>query len=158
MEYLKNRLNSKLVPIKTVRPERTGWRDLRLNNRHRAYGINCPALDIDLLLLEYDKSKAAALVEYKHEKAEPQYARHPTYQALIDLGNRALIPVFCARYANDFSWYKAVPLNPCAKVWLSEITTMTEKEWVILLYKIRGYDSPTEVLKNLGGRTLIKGL
>ncbi len=128
-----------------VRPERTGWRDLALSRRHRRWGWDCPAVDLDFLFLEYDKGKATALVEYKHENALVQHPTHPTYQAMIDLGNRAGIPVFGVRYAEDFLWWKVSPLNPVAKRWCEKQTTMSEQEWVTLLYRIRGYDLPDDV-------------
>ena len=125
-----------------VKTERTGWRDLRLSERHRRWGWDTPAVDLDFLFLEYDRGKAVALVEYKHERAAPQYATHPTYQAMIDLGNRAIIPVFCARYSDDFSTWRITPLNARAKEFLATRTEMTEREWVTFLYRIRGYDVP----------------
>lgn len=134
--------------MREVKTERTGWRDMNLSQRHRQWGWDCPAVDLDFLFLEYDKGKAVALVEYKHEKASPQFAQHPTYQAMVDLGNRASIPVLCARYANDFSWWKITPLNSFAMKWVPERTELDEKGWVTLLYKIRGYELPKEVLKN----------
>ena len=128
-----------------VRKERTGWRDKGLSQRHRRWGWDCPAVDLDFLFLEYDKGKAAALVEYKHENAAPQYATHPTYQAMIDLGTRAGVPVFACRYANDFLMFLVVPLNDRAKEYLPTRTPMTEQEWVRLLYRIRGYEVPDEL-------------
>lgn len=130
-----------------VRDERTGWRDSRLSARHRQWGWDCPALDLDFLLLEYDRGKAVALVEYKHENAKEQYASHPTYQALIDLGNRANLPVFAVRYADDFAWMRVVPLNDYAAKWVSERIEMTEQEWVALLYRIRGYEMPVSLFE-----------
>lgn len=132
-----------------VRAERTGWRDLKLSERHRRWGWDCPAVDLDFLFLEYDKGKAVALVEYKHELAPPQYASHPSYQAMIDLGNRADLPVFACRYAADFSWWRVVPLNQKAKELLPTIKEMTETEWVTLLYRLRGYEPPKGLLEGL---------
>lgn len=132
-----------------VRQERSGWRDLRLSKRHRNWGWDCPAVDLDFLFLEYDRGKAVALVEYKNEHAEIQYSAHPTYQALIDLGNRADIPVFANRYSDDFSLFVITSLNQNAKKLLPERTNMTEEEWVRFLYKIRGYDVPQELLDGL---------
>ena len=132
-----------------VRPERTGWRDEALSGRHRRWGWDCPAVDLDFLFLEYDHGKASAIVEYKNEHAAPQYASHPTYQAMIDLGNRAKIPVIACRYSDDFSIWKAVPLNAEAKKYLPERKSLTEQEWVKLLYRIRGYDVPQEVLDGI---------
>lgn len=135
---------------KPVREERSGWRDLALSQRHRRWGWDCPAVDLDFLFLEYDKGKAVALVEYKHENAAPQYPTHPTYQAMIDLGTKAGIPVFACRYAHDFSSFTVVPLNNIAQVLLIERTTMTEKEWVTFLYHIRGYSVPESLFDMQG--------
>jgi hypothetical protein len=140
--------NSKLVPRDLPQPEvkqeRTGWRDLALSRRHRLWGWDCPAVDLDFLFLEYDKGKAVAIVEYKHERAPQQWASHPTYRAMIDLGTRADVPVFAARYADDFTWWRVVPLNDMAKVYLPEPCTMTERQWVTFLYRVRGYEPPAD--------------
>lgn len=132
-----------------VRPERTGWRDEALSRRHRRWGWDCPAVDIDFLFLEYDHGKASAIVEYKNEHAAPQYASHPTYQAMIDLGNRAGIPVIACRYADDFSVWKVVPLNDVAKKHIPNRLELDEQGWVKLLYKIRGYEVPQGVLEGI---------
>ena len=132
-----------------VKRERTGWRDEALSQRHRTWGWDCPAVDLDFLFLEYDRGKASAIVEYKNEHAAPQYASHPSYQAMIDLGNKAGIPVFACRYADDFRWWKVTPLNGIAKKHLASATEFDEKGWVKLLYKIRGYDLPPSVLAGM---------
>ena len=132
-----------------VRPERTGWRDLELSKRHRMWGWDCPAVDLDFLFLEYDKGEPVALIEYKNEHAPPQFASHPTYQAMIRLGTRAGCPVFCARYKSDFSQFRVVPLNDLAKGWITRRAEMTEREFVSFLYRIRGYEAPTEMLDAL---------
>jgi len=128
-----------------VRPERTGWRDMRLSQRHRQWGWDCPAVDLDFLFLEYDRGRAVALVEYKHERAMLQHASHPTYQAMTDLGTRAGIPVFAVRYADDFSWWRVVALNAKARDYLPQRREMTEQEWVTFLYELRGYKPPEDL-------------
>lgn len=128
-----------------VRPERTGWRDEGLSRRHRRWGWDCPAVDLDFLFLEYDHGKASAIVEYKNEHAAPQYASHPTYQAMIDLGNRAGIPVIACRYSDDFTKWIVTPLNKEAKKHVPQRVILDEVGWVSLLYKIRGYDLPQSV-------------
>jgi hypothetical protein len=100
---------------------------------------------LDFLFLEYDRGKAVALVEYKHERARPQFPSHPTYLAMRDLGTRAGVPVFGVRYADDFSWWKVSPLNILAKKWVAAQTKMNETEWVTLLYRIRGYEIPPDL-------------
>ena len=132
-----------------VRPERTGWRDEALYRRHRRWGWDCPAVDLDFLFLEYDRGKASAIVEYKNEHAAPQYASHPTYQAMIDLGDKAQIPVIACRYSDDFQTWKVIPLNEIAKKFLPQRAVLSEQDWVKLLYKIRGYDVPQRVLDGI---------
>jgi hypothetical protein len=63
---------------------------------------------------------------------------------LVDLGNRAGIPVFGVRYATDFSWYKITSLNVNARKWVSVPTQLSEIEFVRLLHKMRGYDLPDD--------------
>lgn len=129
--------------------ERTGWRDFEISQRHRRYGWDCPAVDLDFLLLEYDHGKASAIIEYKNERSPKQYASHPTYQALIDLGNKANIPVIAVRYATDFSWWKVTPLNGKAKQFIPQRKEMNEVDFVTLLYNIRGLKVPESVLENI---------
>ena len=132
-----------------VKKERTYWRDSGLSERHRRWGWDCPAVDLDFLMLEYDKGKSVALIEYKNEFAPPQYASHPSYMAIIDLGNKSCLPVFACRYASDFSWFKVVPLNSIAKNFLKSTIKMNEFEWVSFLYQLRGYQLPPEVAELL---------
>jgi len=138
-------------PMPQVKEERTGWRDLELSRRHRRWGWDTPAVDLDFLFLEYDKGQPVALVEYKNERAIPQYITHPTLQAIINLGNRAGIPVFGVRYASDFSWWTITPLNEIAKIATPiRLERATEREWVTLLYKLRGYIPPDSLWSDLG--------
>jgi hypothetical protein len=131
--------------VKQVALERTGWRDERISLRHRQWGFDCPAVDIDFLMVEYDHGRVCCLVEYKHEMAKRQCANHPSYRAIIDLANRAAIPFIACRYAADLSWWKAHPLNKYAKQHLPDSARLTEKGWVALLYQIRGRAMPSRL-------------
>lgn len=141
----------------TVKGERTGWRDMAISQRHRMWGFNCPAADIDFLLIEYSAGKAKALIEYKHEGArinfeEDNVGMHPkSYSALCDLANRANLPFFIIRYAENFRFWQVIPYNSYAKVWLAKEEVMTEKEYVTFLYKLRGSEIPREIYGKLEG-------
>lgn len=118
--------------------ERTGWRDQKLSERHRTWGVDCPAVDIDFLMLEYDQGKASAIVEYKNEHALEQRQNHPSYKALKDLADRAGLPAFAVRYADDFSWWRVVALNARACDFLpSNPVFFTEDEWVETLWRTK---------------------
>src|ERR1700738_3063583 len=50
---------------KQVVPEKLGGRDQKISERHRLYGFNCPAVDIDLfLVVEYTGGSPSAIVGY----------------------------------------------------------------------------------------------
>ncbi len=109
-----------------------------MSDRHRKWGWDCPAVDIDFLMLEYDTGLPVALVEYKHERAKMQSPSHPSYKALSELGDRAGIPFFAVRYADDFSWWKVIPLNKVSLSITQDRVQYTEQEYVKFLMGLRG--------------------
>ena len=128
---------------KPIAPERSGWRDERISRRHRErYGFDCPGVDIDFLLVEYDTGRPCAIVDYKHEQVDSLNVNHPNMRALACLGDMAGLPAFACGYADDFSWYWPVPLNDEARRACPHAGRMTEKEWVSTLYRIRGRSLP----------------
>lgn len=131
--------------------ERTGWRDTdRISQRHRMFGYNVPACDLDFPLIEYDKAKAAALIEYKHERAEAVYLNNPSIRALSDLGSRASIPAFVVRYKDDFSKYKVTAINDIGREILqTECKVMYEADYIRFLYRLRGNEAPERVIDNI---------
>ncbi len=132
-----------------VAKERSGWRDQKISARHRMWGYDCPALDIDFLMLEYDQGKAAALVEFKHEEAQAVHMGHPSIRALNALADAAGIPFFLVRYADDFSWYFVTPGNEKASGFVPEAIRLTEPEWIQLLYRCRGREMPGELSQRI---------
>lgn len=136
-------------PVQRARQERTGWRDAHLSQRHRRWGLAVPAIDLDFLLLEYDRARPTALIEYKAEHAPTQFPTHPSYLALCNLGDRAGIPVFAVRYAQDFSWWKVISLNFSAKRMFPNRQRFSEQQFVTWLYNIRGLQPPPEIFESL---------
>ena len=108
-----------------------------------------PAIDLDFLLLEYDRGRPSALIEYKGEHAPAQFPTHPSYMALCHLGDRADVPVFAVRYAQDFSWWKVTALSHRAKRMMPLRQRMTERQFVTWLYNIRGVQPPEEIFQSL---------
>lgn len=137
-----------------VRRERTGWRDEALSARHRAWGWDCPMVDIDFLVAEYDAKEPVAIIEYKSEYAAPQRATNASYQVLIKLATWAHIPFFNVRYACDFSWWKVTPLNGFAKDVQPVRCEVDEREFVTFLYRLRGRALP-EGLFDSNGRLIM---
>lgn len=124
-----------------VRQERTGWRDEGLSRRHRTWGWDCPAVDIDFLLIEYDKAEPKAIIEYKSVEAEVQSSKHPSYVALCKVASAAGLPLFAVRYSADYSWWRVMALNALAvralkgEAWALHFSEADYVEW---LYELRG--------------------
>lgn len=117
--------------MKEWRTERTGWRDQELSERHGCWGFNCPAVDLDFVMMEYNYGKPSALVEYKHKNAQEPKLNHATYRALTALAdgyNLGPLPCFIAFYDPSDWRFRVIPLNEaasahyahCANNWISE--------------------------------------
>jgi len=132
-----------------VRPERNGWRDEEISNRHRMWGWDCPAADLDFVMVEYNFGKPAALIEYKHHKCGPVDIGHKSFQAMQHLADAADIPFLIAWYWPGKWAFKAMPVNRVAKQFFtSPYERMSERDFVRRLYRLRN-----QVLgKELGGR------
>lgn len=126
-----------------VTRERSSWRDLSLSRRHREWGIDCPATDIDCLV-EIARGVPAALVEYK--KAGADIVRsYQSWKALYLLADRARLPFFLVRYSCDPWRFSIATANSIGWDAVSRITglkTLREVEfdelaYVRFLYSIR---------------------
>lgn len=127
-----------------VRPERTGWRDPEISLRHREWGFDCPAVDLDFLVVEYNIGKPVALIEYKHHFARVPDTRHPTYRALADLadnygGNGGALPFLLVFYWPEVWAFQVQPMNKVARdCFHAPVLHLTEREYVQRLYQLRG--------------------
>jgi hypothetical protein len=135
-----------------VKPETHGFRDERISRRHREYGWNCPAVDLDFCLVEYNFGKPVALVEYKHHNASTPVLKHPTYRALRDLADKysdGALPFFIAFYWPDIWAYKILPVNHAAMQHFTDFEVITEREYVKRLYRMRRLTVALELLPKL---------
>lgn len=130
-----------------VRQERTGWRDQALSRRHRQWGFNAPAVDIDFLMVEYDHHTAKAMVEYKAYLGQKIDTETSAIRALEDMANRSGLPFFVAAYDPTDFWFYVKPMNDIAKRYLPEKTarSISEADFVRLLYRVRGIPCPPQV-------------
>ena len=121
-----------------VRQERSAWRDASLSQRHRDWGFNLPAADIDFLLLEFNRGRASALVEYKRFNAKHYSLTSRTFQALTDLADRAGLPFAIAKYWPGTWSFQVTPMNALASEHFASDEILTEHEYVQRLYQISG--------------------
>lgn len=125
-----------------VRQERSGWRDQRLSERHRQWGWNCPAVDLDFVMAEYNHGKPVALVEYKLKGAKLGNMSHPTYLTLIELADgykNVGIPCLIAVYDPTNWTFVITPLNALAKEYYANYAghEISEQRFVRSIYLLR---------------------
>lgn len=120
--------------------ERTGWRDKEISLRHRVWGFNCPAIDLDFLVVEYNIGKPVGLIEYKHFKAQPPNILHPSYRALTALADGhsdGPLPFLIVFYWPDTWAFRVTPVNDCAKRNFKSEEILSELDFVKRLYELR---------------------
>lgn len=140
-----------------VRQERTGWRDEDLSRRHRKWGFNCPSVDLDFLMIEYNHGLPVAMVEYKHFHARTPNFNHPTYRAISDLADNYKaegLPFVVAFYYPDNWSFKVFPVNSVAKKYYKNGTELSERRFVESLYYLRGLTADEAILKILNTLTV----
>lgn len=120
-----------------TRHERSGWRCEWISRRHRRWGADCPGVDVDFLVAEYDAAKPVAIVEYKHINASPVFPTDPSIRTLADLANQyrpGPLPFLVVRYDPDWSCFMMMAGNNAARVklrghldhWISEKAFVTQ--------------------------------
>lgn len=129
--------------------ERTGWRDEELSGRHRKWGFNCPAVDLDFLMVEYNLGSPVGLVEYKHFRAQTPDLKHPTYRAIKQLAELADLPFLIAFYWPDCWAFRVTPVNARAQMVYSGNGLLTEQRFVESLYHLRGLKIEEQVYREL---------
>lgn len=136
--------------------ERTGWRDQAISKRHRDWGFNCPAVDLDFLMVEYNIGEPAALVEYKLFSARMPDLRHATYRALESLANRLPPIPFMIAFYWPVAWaFRVHPVNDMAMaLYGPDHVDLTEREFVESLYRARGWAIQEHTLRRLNTITV----
>lgn len=131
-----------------VKAERSHWRDEAISARHREWGFDCPAVDVDFLAVEYNAGMPVALVEYK-VVGTPVDLKQPSLKAIATLANKAKVPFFLAWYSRDGWWFDVQPMTQLTGKYVPARKIFTEREWVCLLYALRGLKTPIPVWERL---------
>lgn len=135
--------------------ERHGKRDEILSAKHRRWGYNVPATDIDHILCEYDRAIPVALIEHRHINGSIR--NDSNMSCLRTLANMASLPFFIVQYyyADDDgsiwcdqnrtidtpAFFRIITGNDRAeKLWFTQEvdTFMNEEEYKAFLHEIRG--------------------
>lgn len=127
--------------------ERSGWRDESISARHRQWGFNCPAVDIDFLAVEYSHAVPFALVEYKHTQAQMPDEDDPNIRALKYLADNQAdgpLPFMLVFYDPEVWSFRVYPFNDASRSFYSQAPDytdgcihLTERRYVKSLYHMR---------------------
>jgi len=125
-----------------TRPERTQWRDQKLSERHRKWGFNCPAIDIDFLMIEFHVGKPIAIVDYKRYTGSIKNLNQKSINAISTLANNSNNPFFVVFYWDNIWAFQITAINNIAKNILQQHKIdknkiLTEQQYVSFLYKLR---------------------
>lgn len=131
-----------------VRRESTGWRDAAISARHRMYGWDVPAVDIDFLMVEYDGGKPQALIEYKTLGAQVPDETNKSIAAIRELANAYPVPFLIVFYDSSNWSYCVFAGNEAAVEFLkSRRLVMCEQSYVQKLYALRRRATDMDVLR-----------
>ena len=133
-------MTEKYWPSDDVKPETHGFRDESISRRHRMWGFDCPAADLDFVVVEYNIGKPVALVEYKYYLAKLPNMDHPTYRAircLADAYKNGPLPFFLSFYSRDDWSFRIYSVNEAAKSHFADGEHLSEFEYVQRLYRMR---------------------
>jgi hypothetical protein len=110
--------------------ERHNKRDAILSLKHRSWGFNVPAVDIDFLMIEYDQSIPKALIEYRHINGAIRV--DASIKAIIALADAANIPFFVVQYSyatDDGTLWKEATVDTPARFRIICMNPLAEKYW-----------------------------
>jgi hypothetical protein len=133
--------------------------DMSISPRHRNWGFNCPVMNLDCLMYEYDNKQPVSLIDFKCRGPSDGDTTSANAQALANLASSATIPAYIVYYDN-LNWrFRSTPLNALGKIKLgecSEFTAMQEVDeitFVGFLYALRGRSLPHDVKQRLARET-----
>lgn len=124
--------------------------DRMLSERHMDYwGTECPAVDLDFLMCEFNHGVPVAIVDYKYGEAPLENTNALTFQALSSFHkpDGGQLPFFIARYWPHTWAIRLLAVNNAAIDAVRRISSgqyapdeeipLSERQYVSFLYRLR---------------------
>ena len=126
-------ITEKILGLEKVRVERSDWRDRELSRRHRCWGRQLYATDLDFVEAG-DDAQPLAIIETK----ATDFWRYDDYSIKIqrNLADKAELPFFVVRRYKNYD-FDVHPMNSYALKFLSKRARLSEKEFIELQYYLR---------------------
>lgn len=117
--------------------------------RHREWGRNVPAVDLDMVAVEYDQALPVAVIDYKFGLGTVVNLGHASMRALGRFHSPAgaPLPAFVARYRDDPWAFALEPLNTAGAQLLqahgiTPLSVLEEEAFVRFIHALRGRSCP----------------
>ena len=125
-----------------------GWRDIALSQwRKSKLDWEIAANDIDMMLVEYTKGVPVAFIEFK---MEDRHWRDVELAATKWVADKCGLPFFVVQYSKQLGdWFKVIPKNDKAVEKIGTWEMLTERQFVCLLYWLRGLRPSSDLLAKL---------
>lgn len=166
------------IHAENVRAERTGFRDAGLqtrieqwgdsfvandvssqslpdsiSRRHRDWGWDCPATNLDCLMYEYNDHQPVVLLDYKCKLPNVRDRVISSTKAIRNLAIKANIPFFVVYY-NNIAWsFQLDPIGAQAESTMRSVfeplQTISELQFVSFLYGLRKQPLPATIRDHL---------
>ena len=142
--------------------ERSGWRDHEISKRHRLWGDDLYAVDVDFCMVEYYSRRGVLLVDYKHfVKKESLYIHTASHDTLAWLADGRDLPFCIVLYNFDVRprTFEVIPVNAAAKKYFGKRQILNEEQWVRHQYHLRGLamtDRTLDILEKLKHEATVK--
>lgn len=123
-----------------AKPRKTNLGDGPISDWHRTLGADMPATNLDFLMVEYDRARPKAVIEYKRDYVPVGDRNHPTYQAVRELcaARTRELPFYLVRYAENLTRFEVLPFNVSAYSMISDFRKVfNEAEYVRFLERLR---------------------
>lgn len=155
--------------------EMTGKRNLHYNRWHRKTGRKMTMIDLDSVEIDCNTKQPVAMIETKFGLIQNIDLNDFEFEALNNMATKLEVPLFCLIYyplsvqnymidADDKSsilshiQFLAIAVNERAyKILGAPVVKCTEKDWISILYKMRGISKvdalgyePCNVWKEIG--------
>lgn len=126
------------MPQPNVTPRRTAYTDQPIRDWHRqAFSSDYPCVDVDCLMVEYDRYTPCAIIEWKHKNAGDIDPRSANMRALWNLAAAAHLPLFVVYWKDGFEAFRVAPYNYYATLWTPRTINMLPDGFIKLIEKLR---------------------
>lgn len=135
---------SERTHVNNVPVERSRFRDEWISQWHRSLGYGFPAVDVDFLLIEYDRRIPIALIDYKARAPKDSDIDQTSanIQAICWMADASGLSFWWTYYRAESKQFYPRPMNELARGLIKRERWMDEDEYTRFLKHLRTVGNP----------------